>query len=111
VLSRAGFLISGSRGLTRWPPFCEVRSVTILEDHRRLRLFTQGADHRPGEDALSMLLAPGVTRNGGLAAEEFHLLPTLAQRPAAAVRAQIAEPDLLGILVPHCESVLRGEPT
>jgi hypothetical protein len=48
-----------------------------------------------------MLLAPGATCNGGLAAEELHVLPTLAQRPAAAVRAQIAEPDVLCILIHH----------
>src|SRR5688572_10980500 len=48
-----------------------------------------------------MLLAPGATCNRRLAAEEFRVLPTLTQRPAAAVRAQIAEPDLLCIIVHH----------
>jgi hypothetical protein len=53
-----------------------------------------------------MLLAPGATCNGGLAAEEFHMLETLAQRPAAAVRAQIAEPDLLDILIHYRDPFL-----
>ena len=52
-----------------------------------------------------MLLAPGATCNGRLAAEEFHVLPTLAQRPAAAIRAQIAEPDFLCILIHDCDPV------
>ena len=50
-----------------------------------------------------MLLAPGATWSGGLAAEEFHVLPTLAQRPAAAVRAQIAESALYHCL--PCEAL------
>jgi hypothetical protein len=35
-----------------------------------------------------MLLAPGVTWNGGLVAEEFHVLPTHGQRQVFVCRSQ-----------------------
>jgi hypothetical protein len=94
--------LRGRADSTAGPVFAE-----ILENHRRPH--ARAADHRPCEDPRPMLLALGATWKSRLAAEEFHVLPTLAQRPAAAVRAQIAEPNLLCILVPHM--TLRRRPS
>src|SRR5215217_3098932 len=46
-----------------------------------------------------MLLAPGAARDGRLPAEELRVIPGPAQRPAAAVRSQLPEPDPLPDLV------------
>jgi len=80
------------------PPADDVPgSSASFENHRCPR----ASGPRPCEDLRPMLLAPGAPSKGGLTAEEFHVLPAPAQRPAAAVRAQIAEPDLLCIIVYH----------